>query len=215
MNLIKFLVDNQFATAGALTLLLACIILSARGFSFLQTQTTQLAALDTQLVKAICAQKQLDTDQKLYVTMIGNQLRSYVIGGLNSTVYYQTLGVIIVVSPFVSAAVTGLAFIPCDVAKNTAFGLNILAAASLAVTQFFQYAKNSSGSTQLAAKLRLELLQYIGRSSEYADLGDTDRYKHLATSTDTLLEEAATNLNPINPLPPKKQGQPTKPDHTS
>lgn len=169
----------------------------------LQSQNGLLSRYDRDLAKTVASQQGLTKEQVFYINFIGHQLKAYIVGATNSMAYYQVTGIIVVASPFISAAITGTDYIRCDTAKSLSFGLNITAALMLAVTQFLSLDKNAAVSLQTAAKFRWELLQYAGASSTYKNLTPEERYQEFADSTDGLIKDSINNLSK-SPFPDLK-----------
>jgi hypothetical protein len=73
------------------------------------------------------------------------------------------------------------------------FSVNLVAALVTGLSQFFLFDKNAQSAAMAAGKLRLELLQFIGRSDGYMGLGINDRYDLFAKSADALLTDNLKN----------------------
>jgi hypothetical protein len=139
----------------------------------------------------------LGDSQVAFIRAVGKQLEAYSIGASNNLIYYQLLTTITISASFVSVGITGTSFLPCEVAKNLSFSVNLVAALITGLSQFYLFDRNAQTSNMAAGKLRLELLQFIGRSDGYAGQDDDGRYDLFVKSIDGLMTENLKNSGSV------------------
>lgn len=186
------MIDTYSAVGIGFALILALFLVS-QGFRPLQNQGYEIAKHDRHLVAFASSIEGLTAEQQQFISAVGVQLRAYSIGASNNLVYYQSLGVVTVSASFIAVGITGTGYIPCESAKSLSFSVNLVAALITGLSQFFLFDKNAQVAAMAAGKLRLELLQFIGRSDGYQSLGLEDRYDLFAKSADQLMTENLKN----------------------
>lgn len=169
--------------------------LVVRGFRPLKSQNVEISRHDRDLVDFACSIEGLDTQQQKYIESIGRQLIAYSIGATNSLLMYQALGVLTISANYLAVGITGTGYIPCESAKSLSFVVNLVAALLLGMTQLFLFDKTAQSSQMSSAKIRWELLQFIGKSDGYMGLGLQDRYNLFAISTDKLIDEQIRHVS--------------------
>jgi hypothetical protein len=174
-------------------LAVGAFFLVSQGFRPLRSQSAEIAKHDRNLIAFASSLEGLDIEQQRFISAIGQQLTAYSIGASNNLIYYQVLGVITVSASFIAVGITGTSYLECTSAKSLSFSVNLVAALVTGLSQFFLFDKNAQSAAMAAGKLRLELLQFIGRSDGYMGLGINDRYDLFAKSADTLLTDNLKN----------------------
>jgi hypothetical protein len=147
---------------------------------------------DVALVDAAIARLDgLDPNKESYIRLLGYRLDFLVKKFKNSHDLSRKLGITALCAGNVSLFVTGSGFFGAATI-GLAFCVNSIGVAALGVSTFLNADMDAVSNLLLIERLRLELQQFIGGSSEYCTLATVDAYNLFASQVDELLSQ---NIN--------------------
>lgn len=149
-----------------------------------------LSSRDVSLVQsAIDRTSELEAPHKeAYIQQIGYRLEYFSKELKSSDKWEKILGVTALCSSALSSFVTGSGFFG-EWTVGLSFSVTSIGAVSLAINQFNGFERRTTAYMGTAEKVRLELMQYVGASSEYEGLSVSDAYDKFAAQTDGILGE--------------------------
>jgi hypothetical protein len=116
-----------------------------------------------------------NANREAYVLLLGNRLEYLVHKHRRSDNLSRYLGVTALCATNVSLFVTGSGFFGIATV-GTAFCVNSIGLVAQGLAMFFNAEAESADTLTLGEKIRLEVQQFIGGSSEYASLADDEAY---------------------------------------
>jgi hypothetical protein len=137
---------------------------------------------------AIARLESSNPNREAYVRLLGRRLEDLVSKHHRSDSLSRSLGVTALCAANVSLFVTGSGFFT-TATVGVAFCVNSVGLIASGLSMFFNAESESADTHTLSEKLRLEILQFIGSSSEYTGLSLDDSFDLFSLSIDKLLGE--------------------------
>lgn len=148
---------------------------------------TILAHRDAALIEAAVSRLSgKDPNRAAYVELLGYRLEFLARKFKKSHDLSKQLGIAALCASSVSSFITGSGFFG-TFTIGLSFTVTSIGTVALAIVTFLDADADAITNLLLAERIRLEITQYIGSSSEYADLSEEESYKLFAASIDNLL----------------------------
>jgi hypothetical protein len=146
-----------------------------------------LAQRDAALITAAIARLDgTDANRASYVELLGFRLDFLVRKFKKSHDLSKQLGVAALCASSVSSFITGSSFFG-HLTIGLSFTVTSIGTVALAIVTFLNADVDAVNNLLLAERIRLEITQYVGGSSEYAKLCDNDAYLLFAATIDDLM----------------------------
>lgn len=194
--LIRFIEAQWLPIVCILTVLTAYVVgrywprQSSRMMTFIDVLSKRDASI---IAAAICRLEDLEDNRNKvdYIKIVGYRLE-YLAQEFKQAERLNTqLGLAALTASALSSFITGSAFFGAATV-GLSFTVTSVGALSLAIMQFMGVGRKASEYLVLAERLRLELTQFVGGSSEYASLTLGQGYDRFAATIDNIMGE---NIN--------------------
>jgi hypothetical protein len=153
---------------------------------------TILARRDATLIAAAVARLDgKDPNKAAYIELLGYRLEFLVRKFKKSHDLSRKLGISALISSSISSFITGSGFF-AGLTVGLSFTVTSCGVVALAIVQFLNSEADAVNNLLLAERIRLEIQQFIGASSEYAGLPLDKAYDLFAATVDGLMAHHIT-----------------------